>query len=123
MTEASCYLFHRMSAPDRQALLSDLFSSTGLGLSVARTCIGASDYSTKAYSLDDSAEPDPELKNFTIDRDRETILPTLREARKLIPTCFFFQSVEPAGMDEGWRLNARRIHAEKVLRTLCGILR
>ena len=91
-TEASCYLFHRMSAPDRQALLSDLFSSTGLGLSVARTCIGASDYSTKAYSLDDSAEPDPELKNFTIDRDRETILPTLREARKINPDLFLFSS-------------------------------
>lgn len=89
-TEASCYLFHRMSAPDRQSLLSDLFSSTGLGLSVARTCIGASDYSIKAYSLDDSAEPDPELKNFTIERDRETILPTLREARKINPDLFLF---------------------------------
>jgi glucosylceramidase len=91
-TEASCYLFHKMSAEDRQTLLSDLFSSKGLGLSVARTCIGASDYSTKVYSFDDSPEPDPELKNFTIEHDRETILPTLREARKVNPDLFLFSS-------------------------------
>jgi glucosylceramidase len=91
-TDASCYLFQRMSAADRQALLSDLFSSTGLGLSVARTCIGASDYSTKVYSFDDSPEPDPELKNFTIEHDREAILPTLRDARKINPDLFLFSS-------------------------------
>jgi glucosylceramidase len=91
-TEASCYLFHKMSAEDRQTLLSDLFSSKGLALSVARTCIGASDYSTKVYSFDDSSEPDPELKNFTIAHDRETILPTLREARKINPDLFLFSS-------------------------------
>lgn len=91
-TEASCYLFHKMSAADRQSLLSDLFSATGLGLSVARTCIGASDYSTKVYSLDDSTEPDPDLKNFTIEHDREAILPTLREARKINPDLFLFSS-------------------------------
>lgn len=91
-TDASCYLFGKMNAPDRQALLTDLFGSTGLGLSVARTCIGASDYSTKAYSFDESAEPDPELKKFSIDHDREYILPTLREARKLNPDLFLFST-------------------------------
>jgi hypothetical protein len=34
--------------------------------SVGRTCIGTSDYSTKMYSYDDSPEPDPELKHFSI---------------------------------------------------------
>ena len=91
-TDASCYLFNRMNAPDRQALLSDLFSPTGLGLSVARTCIGASDYSTKLYSFDESAEPDPELKKFAIEHDRENILPTLRAARKINPGLFLFSS-------------------------------
>src|SRR5260370_929518 len=91
-TDASCYLFNKMNAQDKQALLSDLFSPDGLGLSVARTCVGASDYSTKPYSFDDSPEPDPELKHFTIEHDREYILPTLRAARKLNPDLFLFSS-------------------------------
>lgn len=91
-TDASCYLFNRMDASNRQALLADLFGSTGLGLSVARTCIGASDYSTKLYSLDESTEPDPDLKKFTIEHDREFILPTLRAARKINPGLFLFSS-------------------------------
>lgn len=91
-TDSSCYLFNKMGTVERQSLLADLFSPTGLGLSVARTCIGASDYSTKVYSLDDSPEPDPELKNFSIAHDREYILPTLREARKINPDLFLFSS-------------------------------
>jgi glucosylceramidase len=91
-TDASCYLFNKMNAQDKQALLSDLFSPDGLGLSVARTCVGASDYATKPYSFDDSPEPDPELKHFTIEHDREYILPTLRAARKLNPDLFLFSS-------------------------------
>src|SRR5260370_32802429 len=74
---------------------STLFPYTTLfrsGLSVARTCVGASDYATKPYSFDDSPEPDPELKHFTIEHDREYILPTLRAARKLNPDLFLFSS-------------------------------
>ena len=91
-TDASCYLFNRMDSKSRQDLLSDLFSPQHLCLSVARTCIGSSDYATKPYSFDDSPEPDPELKSFTIAHDREYILPTLRAARKLNPDLFLFSS-------------------------------
>lgn len=91
-TDASCYLFNKMNASDRQSLLSDLYGARGLGLSVARTCVGASDYATKEYSFDDSPEPDPELKHFSIDHDREYILPTLREARKVNPGLFLLSS-------------------------------
>jgi glucosylceramidase len=91
-TDASCYLFNRMNPQDRQALLNDLFGPSGLRLSVARTCIGASDYSTSAYSFDDGPEPDPELKRFSIDHDRAYILPTLRSARQINPDLFLFSS-------------------------------
>jgi glucosylceramidase len=65
-TDASCYWFAKLNAPERQALLSEFFGPAGLRLSVCRTCIGSSDYSTSAYSFDDSPEPDPELKKFSI---------------------------------------------------------
>src|SRR6202790_5319021 len=80
LTDASCYLLNRMDARARAALLAEFFSSSGLRLSVARVCMGASDYSTTAYSFDESPEPDPELQRFSIAHDREYILPTLREA-------------------------------------------
>ena len=62
-----------------------------MGLSVCRTCIGSSDYSTKLYSFDEG-EPDPELTRFSIDHDREYILPILREARQANPDLFLFSS-------------------------------
>ena len=91
-TDASCYLFGKMNASDRQGLLSELFGPEGLRLSVARTCVGASDYATKVYSFDESPEPDPELKRFTIEHDKEYILPTLRDARKINSDLFLFSS-------------------------------
>ena len=91
-TDASCYLFNLMEAAPRKALIEDLYGSKGLRMSVGRTCIGSSDYSTKVYSFDDSLEPDPELKHFTIAHDRRWILPTLREARQVNPDLFLFSS-------------------------------
>jgi glucosylceramidase len=91
-TDASCYLFHSMTPQNRKSLLSELLGPEGLRLSVGRTCIGSSDYSTGLYSLDDSPEPDPDLKRFTIEHDRQWILPTLLEAREANPDLFLFSS-------------------------------
>lgn len=91
-TDASCYLFNLMEAAPRKALLEELYGPKGLRMGVGRTCIGSSDYSTKVYSFDDSLEPDPELKHFTIAHDRRWILPTLREARQVNPDLFLFSS-------------------------------
>jgi len=49
--------------------------------------IGASDYSTAAYSYDDGAA-DPELKRFSIDHDRDYILPRCARRSPRIRTCF-----------------------------------
>jgi glucosylceramidase len=91
-TDATCYVLSRMSAEERGAVMHDLFAPGEMGLNVCRTAIGASDYSTKAYTFDESAEPDPELKKFSIDHDKAYILPVLREARKVNPEMFLFSS-------------------------------
>lgn len=62
-TDASCYMFSQLNDQERTALLTEFFGPSGLRLSVCRTCIGASDYSTSAYSFDDSPEPDPTSRN------------------------------------------------------------
>jgi glucosylceramidase len=102
-TDASCYLLHQMTPDARHALLSDLYGPAGLRLSVGRTCIGTSDYSTKMYSYDDSPEPDPELKHFSIDQDRAWIIPALREAQDINPDLYLFSCVwsPPGWMKSG----------------------
>lgn len=89
-TDASCYLLGGMEPASRRKLLEELFGRNGLGLSLGRTCMGSSDYSRTAYSYDDTAAPDPELKHFSIDHDRGYILPVLREALAIQPELFLF---------------------------------
>lgn len=91
-TDASCYWFDKLTPQERRSVLGELFGSSGLRLSVCRTCIGSSDYSASLYSFDESPEPDPELKHFTIEHDRGAILPTLRAAREINPQLFLFSS-------------------------------
>ncbi len=92
LTDSSCYLYSLLNVQQKQALFSELYGPAGLRLSVSRTCIGASDYSTMPYSYDDSTEPDPELKKFNLDHDKSYILPTLRDARQSNPELFLFST-------------------------------
>lgn len=91
-TDAACYLFSQLPAQARQELISEFFGPNGLRLSVARTCMGSSDYSRSVYSYDDAPEPDPELKHFSIEHDRAYILPLLRTAFELNKELFLFAS-------------------------------
>lgn len=92
LTDSSCYVLSRLSDAEREPLMHELFAPDQMALNVCRTCIGASDYSRTVYSFDDSTEPDPELRNFSIDHDKAYILPMLREARKANPELFLFSS-------------------------------
>ena len=91
-TDAACYMFNQLTADARARLFHELYHPSEMGLSVGRTCIGSSDYSTRAYSYDDSPEPDPELTKFSIDHDKQWILPMLREARRVNPDLFLLSS-------------------------------
>ncbi|HUO16572.1 MAG TPA: glycoside hydrolase family 30 beta sandwich domain-containing protein [Verrucomicrobiae bacterium] len=90
-TEASCYIFNQLSRDVREKLFHQLFHASGLGLSVCRTCIGSSDYSTELYSFDEG-EPDPELKRFSIAHDQAYVIPMLRQARQVNPDLFLLSS-------------------------------
>jgi glucosylceramidase len=90
-TDAACFTFNRLDPAAREKLFHLMFSPSEMGLNVCRTCIGASDYSVKAYSFDEG-DPDPDLQRFSIDYDRAYILPMLREARKVNPDLFLFST-------------------------------
>ena len=90
-TDASCFTLSRLGDNDRANLLHTMFGQDQHALSMGRIPIGASDYSAAAYSYDDGAA-DPDLKRFSIDHDRDYILPTLRAALGANPDLFLFAS-------------------------------
>jgi glucosylceramidase len=92
LTDATCYLLNRMPKEQRSTLMHDLFAADAMAFNVCRTTIGASDYSVSSYSYDESPDPDPHLKRFSIDHDRAYIMPVLQEALRVNPELFLFSS-------------------------------
>lgn len=90
-TDAACYVISQMPQAAREKLLNELFGAKEMALSVCRICIGSSDYSRNVFSYDEGT-PDPELTRFSIEHDREYILPTLRAARQINPNLFLLGS-------------------------------
>ena len=89
LTESSAYLLRTMpSDAARQALLDKFFNvQTGAGLRVLRQPIGASDFALDHYSYNDlpAGQTDLTLQRFSIDRDRQYVLPALKEALQINP--------------------------------------
>ncbi|WP_152362916.1 discoidin domain-containing protein [Microlunatus speluncae] len=90
LTDSSGWvLSKKLSSAARQKIMRELFSAEdGIGLSMLRQPMGASDFAVEqAYSYDDqpAGETDPDLSDFSIDHDRKYLLPRLREALKLNP--------------------------------------
>ena len=73
-----------LSEADRAGILEDLFTPEGMGLTMARMPVGANDFSVDFYSYDD-VDGDFALDRFSIDRDREALLPFIRAARAVNP--------------------------------------
>lgn len=88
-TDSAAYLIHQVLEPEQRAsLMRKLFDpEEGIGLSVLRNPMGASDYAREIYSYNDLAEgqTDLELANFSIAHDEEDIIPLLAEAISLNP--------------------------------------
>jgi glucosylceramidase len=89
-TDSSAWLvYNRLNATQRGALMTSLFSTrSGIGLSMLRQPMGASDFSTSGnYSYDDlpAGQTDPNLLNFSINHDQGYIIPVLRQALQLNP--------------------------------------
>ena len=89
MTDASAQVLSSLPAAKRRAIMAELFgrANGGLGLSFTRLTIGASDFSTRDYSYDDTPgnRPDPGLRYFSIAPAKKYVLPRVREALAINP--------------------------------------
>lgn len=76
----------------RQALLSSLFDpARGAGFSMCRLPVGASDFATNAYSYAETPG-DLGMKDFTLSRDDQSIIPAVQAALRINPSLKLFAS-------------------------------
>ncbi len=89
LTDSSAWLIsQKLSEPQRAQLLETLFDpKKGIGLSILRQPMGASDFALQSYTYDDltPGQTDPDLKSFSIDYDRPYIIPILGQSLALNP--------------------------------------
>lgn len=91
--EAGWEALSHLSDAERERALSLLFDVTdGAAFSMGRIPIGSSDYGLSRYSLNDSTTPDPEMTNFSIERDRMNLIPYIQAALAIRPDLFMWGS-------------------------------
>lgn len=71
-------------AEKREAALKELFSTEGANFTLCRAPIGANDFSLGWYSLNETPD-DYEMKHFSIERNREALIPFIKAAMKYQP--------------------------------------
>ena len=78
-TESSAYLLNQLSKENRELILNAYFGSDGAKYSLTRTHINSCDFSLSNYSYA-PIKSDKELKSFSIEEDRDDIIPMIKEA-------------------------------------------
>ncbi|APD05954.1 glucosylceramidase [Flavobacteriaceae bacterium UJ101] len=78
-TESSAYLVNRLGKENREKIIEAYFGETGARYSLTRTHINSCDFSLKNYSYAPVPD-DKELKHFSIEEDRNDIIPMIKEA-------------------------------------------
>lgn len=83
LTESSCYLLAKMSPDKRRQALLDWFSKDGLDARFIRLHLDSCDFSLSMYQAVEDPIKDPDLATFSLQRDRQYILPVVKEAIEL----------------------------------------
>lgn len=89
LTGGSAYLLNKMSASDRAEVLKRFYDpNAGIGASMVRISIGASDLSQKCFTYDEKflgLLKDTELKKFNIYAGDKEVIPMLKEILAINP--------------------------------------
>jgi glucosylceramidase len=78
-TEASASLLNRLSKTNRDIIIEAYFGESGAKYSLTRTHMNSCDFSLSNYSYA-PVEGDIELKSFSVDEDRDDIIPMIKDA-------------------------------------------
>ncbi len=81
-TEASAYLLNELSRDNRMKILEAYFGDDGARYSLTRKHMNSSDFSLSNYSYA-PVEGDVDLEHFSIDEDRDDIIPMIKDAMEI----------------------------------------
>ena len=81
-TEASAYLLNNISKKNRDSIIEAYFGESGAKYSLTRTHMNSCDFSLGHYSYAPIAG-DKNLENFTIDEDKNDLIPMILDAKKV----------------------------------------
>jgi O-glycosyl hydrolase len=116
LEHSTCYNLSLLPPDRREKVLESLVDpNQGIGMSLMRICIGTPDFTASPwYTYDDmpAGRKDPELKHFSIAKDRDYVLPVLKAAQRLNPQLKFYASPwsPPAWMKTNDRLGGGKIN-------------
>lgn len=89
LTGGSASLINGLPESRKAELLKELFSAdgSGIGVSYLRLSIGASDLSAETFTYNEmpAGQTDPELKNFSIEKEMTDLLPVLKQIIAINP--------------------------------------
>ncbi|PQV50214.1 glucosylceramidase [Jejuia pallidilutea] len=80
-----------LSEAQQNEIMKNLFDANGANFTVCRTAIGASDFGIDAYSYSEVPN-DFEMKKFSIERERNSVIPYIKMAYKYNPEMELFAS-------------------------------
>jgi glucosylceramidase len=96
LEHSTCYNISLLPLERQKKVLESIVNAEkGIGMNLMRICFGTPDFTASPwYSYDDTPNglTDPELKHFSIDKDRKYVLPILKLALKINPDLKFFAS-------------------------------
>jgi len=93
MTHSTAYWLQNMSPALKQQALEDLLLPSGANLNIIRIPLGTSDftYTNDFYTFNDTIGfSDYDLNGFSIERDLEYLIPSLKDALLIKPDLIFF---------------------------------
>ena len=107
--EKGWYAMRDLSDEEKDSVIKALFDpdTDGLQLSAGRTPIGSSDFGLDMYTYADNEVDDYDMSSFTIERDKEYLIPYIKAAMKYVPDMPLFSSpwTPPAWMKTNNKLN------------------
>ena len=112
-TESAALNYRRLAPEEKKKALAWLFGEEGLRYSFCRVCIGASDFALGPYCYVE--EGDSALATFSIQRDRESVIPFIRDAQAAAGRPLYLLAspwTPPAWMKEGGLPNRGRLLPE-----------
>ena len=89
LTGGSASLINALPAATKDELLNELFrwDDTNIGVSYLRVSIGASDLSASTFTYNDlpAGQIDPTLQHFSIDQEKQDLIPVLKKILAINP--------------------------------------